>query len=85
MAKIMKALAAIGKGRGKKKGGVERRKFDPAIRKEMQDIHAGKMPAKSTAMGRRDQEEDVTYQAGGSLPSRFRKKAKKRQTSIPVT
>lgn len=75
-------LAKIGKA--KPKGKRNRRRFDPAVRQEMKDARAGKTMGKGKAIGRRSLEEDLEYSQGGQIPSRFRKKAKRRQTSIPM-
>jgi hypothetical protein len=59
----------------------EVRVFDPKIRKELEDIHAGKVGGKTT--GGKDAAEDAAYAAGGSAPSRFYRAAKKGKTSVP--
>ena len=88
MKAISAFLSAIRKiqGVGTPSGPQEDRVFDPKIREEMKLAHSGRLQQKTqgySGYGVPSEVEDVNYQQGGEIPSRFRRLAKQQKTSIP--
>lgn len=80
------AKGLLGKLGKRRESGPENRIFDPAVRAEMKAAHSGALQQKKqgySGYGAPAEAEDASYQQGGPIPSRFVRRAKKGQTSIP--